>query len=189
MRGHRLMRRLWLDETTETWWDDSDFMRRLRLDETTETWWDKWDLMRRLRLMRTLRLNETTEIWWDDWDWWEHWNLMWQLRIRIGFLLNHAWLNYLIPNEIISSTIVYDQDAHHSRRFTLAEFGASLNFIAICFIQYFLFVDTWTFTWNCLRIFKKQRLDERTESWWYNRDLMRRLRLMRGLRLDETTEI
>ena len=30
--------------------------------------------------------------------------------------------------------------------------GASLNFIAICFIQCFLFVDIWTFTWICCRI-------------------------------------
>ena len=55
-------------------------------------------------------------------------------------------LNYLILNEIISSTIVYDQDAIRSWRFTLAALGASLNFIAICFIQCFLFVDIWTFT-------------------------------------------
>ena len=97
-------------------------------------------------------------------------------------------LNYLIPNEIISSTKVYDQDANHSRRFTLAEFGGSLNFIAICFIQYFLFVDIWTFTWNCFRIFKKQRLDERTETWWYDRDLMRRLKLDETTETDERTE-
>ena len=67
--------------------------------------------------------------------------------------------NYLILNEIISSTIVYDQDANRSRRFTLAALGASLNFIAICFIQCFLFVDIWTFTWICYRISNKQKVD------------------------------
>ena len=74
--------------------------------------------------------------------------------IRIGISIV---INYLILNEIISSTIVYDQDANHSMRFTLAEFGGSLNFIAICFNQYFLFVDIWTFTWNSFRIFKKTK--------------------------------
>ena len=67
-------------------------------------------------------------------------------------------INYLILNEIISSTIVYDQDANRSRRFTLAELGASLYFIAICFIQCFLFVDIWIFTWICYRILNKQKL-------------------------------
>ena len=38
-------------------------------------------------------------------------------------------INYLILNEIIFSAIVYDQDANRSRRFTLAELGASLNFV------------------------------------------------------------
>ena len=58
-------------------------------------------------------------------------------------------INYFILNEIISSTIVYDQDANHSRGFILVVLGASLIFIAICFIQCFLFVDIWTFTWIC----------------------------------------
>ena len=72
--------------------------------------------------------------------------------IRIGNSPNTWLANYLILNEIISSTIVYDQDTNRSRRFTLAALGASLNVIAICFIQCFLFVDIWTFTWICCRI-------------------------------------
>ena len=50
-------------------------------------------------------------------------------------------INYLILNEIISSTIVYDQDANRSKGFILVGLGAPLNFIATCFIQCFLFVD------------------------------------------------
>ena len=85
-------------------------------------------------------------------------------------------INYLILNEIISSTIVYDQDANRSRRFTLAELGASLYFIAICFIQCFLFVDIWTFTWICYRISNKQKVvfqgvttvtNQHSSSWIY----------------------
>ena len=53
--------------------------------------------------------------------------------------------------------LVYDQDANRSRRFILT-LGASLNFIAKCFIQCFLFVDIWTATWSCLRIYLLQRM-------------------------------
>ena len=39
-------------------------------------------------------------------------------------------LIYLILNEFISSTIVYDPDANRSRGFILVVLGAPLNFIA-----------------------------------------------------------
>jgi len=42
-------------------------------------------------------------------------------------------INYLILNEIISSTIVYDQDANRSRGFILVVLGAPLNFIAMLY--------------------------------------------------------
>ena len=40
---------------------------------------------------------------------------------------------YSILNEIISSTIVYDQDANRSRGFILVVLGAPLNFIAMLY--------------------------------------------------------
>ena len=40
---------------------------------------------------------------------------------------------YSILNEIISSTIVYDQDANRSRGFILVALGAPLNFIAMLY--------------------------------------------------------
>ena len=40
---------------------------------------------------------------------------------------------YCIPNEIISSTLEYDQDANHSRGFILVALGAPLNFIAMLY--------------------------------------------------------
>ena len=40
---------------------------------------------------------------------------------------------YCIPNEIISSTLVYDQDANRSRGFILVALGAPLNFIAMLY--------------------------------------------------------
>ena len=64
---------------------------------------------------------------------------------------------------------MYDQDANHSRRFTQAEFGASLKFIAICYIEYFLFVGIWT-SLGLVSGFLK------------NKDFMR------GLRLEDTNE-
>ena len=90
----------------------------------------------------------------------------WHVFGSIGFLqleeekfrVQLTVINYLILNEIISSTIVYDQDANRSRRFTLAELGASLYFIAICFIQCFLFVDIWIFTWICYRTSNEQKV-------------------------------
>ena len=45
--------------------------------------------------------------------------------------------------------LVYDQDAIRSRRLIRVVFWASLDFIAICFVQCFLFVDVWVFTWIC----------------------------------------
>ena len=40
---------------------------------------------------------------------------------------------YSILNDIISSTIVYDQDANRSRGFILVALGAPLNFIAMLY--------------------------------------------------------
>ena len=57
-----------------------------------------------------------------------------------------------------------DQDAIRSRRFILT-LGASLNFIASCFIQCFLFVDIWTATWSCLRIYLFQKIDYKALHW------------------------
>ena len=171
------MRRLRLDETTDTYnettetlWDDWNLMRQLRLDEKTKTWWDDWDLMRRLRLMRQPRLDEMTETDETTGTWCDNWESESAFRLTT--------LNYLILNEIISSD---DQDANHSKRFTLEEFGAFLNFIAVCSIQYFLFVDIWTFSWNCFKIFKKQRQ-------WDDCDFMSRLRMMWWLKIVETAE-
>ena len=42
-------------------------------------------------------------------------------------------INYLIVNEIISSAIVYAQDANCSRGFIRVVLGAPLNFIAILY--------------------------------------------------------
>ena len=60
--------------------------------------------------------------------------------------------------------LVYDQDAIRSRRFILTS-GGSLNFIAQCFIQCFLFVDIWTATWSCLRIYLFQKIDYKALHW------------------------
>ena len=40
---------------------------------------------------------------------------------------------YCIPNEIISSTLLYDQDANRSRGFILVALGAPLNVIAMLY--------------------------------------------------------
>ena len=77
-----------------------------------------------------------------------------QIRYRFQLVII-----YLFPNEIISSTIVYDQDANRSRGFILVGLGAPLNFI-VCFIRCLLFVDIWICTWICFRIlFKKGYMD------------------------------
>ena len=41
---------------------------------------------------------------------------------------------YLVLDEIISLTLIYDQDTTQSRRFILQYWGPSCNFIASCFI-------------------------------------------------------
>ena len=42
-------------------------------------------------------------------------------------------INSLILNEIISSTIIYDQDANRSRGFILVVLRAPLNFVAMLY--------------------------------------------------------
>ena len=42
-------------------------------------------------------------------------------------------INYLVLNEIITSTIVYDQDGNRSRGFIRVGLGAPLNFIAMLY--------------------------------------------------------
>ena len=64
--------------------------------------------------------------------------------IRIGNSLNRDY-TFSFSMKLSPQQLVYDQDANCSRRFILT-LGASLNFIAKCFIQCFLFVDIWTAT-------------------------------------------
>ena len=64
-------------------------------------------------------------------------------------------INYLILNELSPQQLAYDQDAIRSRRFILEALGASFNFIAICFMQCFPFVDLWIFTWIYFSTFLK----------------------------------
>jgi len=75
--------------------------------------------------------------------------------IRIGNSLNRDY-TFSFSMKLSPQQLVYDQDANRSRRFILT-LGASLNFIAKCFIQCFLFVDIWTATWSCFRIYLFQK--------------------------------
>ena len=59
--------------------------------------------------------------------------------IRIGNSLNRDY-TFSFSMKLSPQQLVYDQDANRSRRFILT-LGASLNFIAKCFKQCFLFVD------------------------------------------------
>ena len=76
--------------------------------------------------------------------------------IRIGNSLNRDY-TFSFSMKLSPQQLVYDQDANRSRRFILT-LGASLNFIAKCFIQCFLFVDIWTATWSCFRIYLFKKL-------------------------------
>ena len=76
--------------------------------------------------------------------------------IRIGNSLNRDY-TFSFTMKLSPQQLVYDQDANRSRRFILT-LGASLNFIAKCFIQCFLSVDIWTATWSCFRIYLTQKI-------------------------------
>jgi len=83
--------------------------------------------------------------------------------IRIGNSLNCDY-TFSFSMKLSPQQLVYDQDANRSRRFILT-LGASLNFIAKCFKQCFLFVDIWTATWSCLRIYLFQKIDYKALHW------------------------
>ena len=74
-------------------------------------------------------------------------------------------IHYLILIEIISSIISIWPGCYSLKEVYAKVLGASLNFIAKCFIQCFLFVDIWTATWSCFRIYLLQKIDYKALHW------------------------